>query len=62
MNNGTLCIDKRTYTVPEVAKMLGIGRNKAYDMIKDAHFKVIRIGNSIRISKKSFDDWLDSVS
>lgn len=50
---------KRTYTVLEVAEILNIGKNKAYLLIKNANFKVVRIGNSIRISKKSFDDWLD---
>ena len=52
--------NKRTYTVVEVAKILDIGKNKAYTLIKDANFKVVRIGNSIRVSKKSFDDWLDN--
>ena len=51
--------EKRTYTVLEVAKILNVGKNKAYTLIKDANFKVVRIGNSIRISKKSFNDWLD---
>ena len=51
--------NKRTYTVLEVADILSIGKNKAYNLTKNANFKVIRIGNSIRISKKSFDDWLD---
>lgn len=55
----TINQDKRTYTVLEIAKILNIGKNKAYTLIKDANFKVVRIGNSIRISKKSFDDWLD---
>ena len=53
--------EKRTYTVLEVAEILNIGKNKAYTLIKDANFKVVRIGNSIRISKKSFDDWLDEI-
>jgi len=55
----TIVPEKRTYTVLEVAKILNIGKNKAYTLIKDANFKVVKIGNSIRISKKSFDDWLD---
>ena len=54
--------NKRTYTVLEVAKILNIGKNKAYTLIKDANFKVVRIGNSIRISAKSFDEWLDKTS
>lgn len=56
----TIAPEKRTYTVLEVAKILNIGKNKAYTLIKDANFKVVKIGNSIRISKKSFDDWLDA--
>ena len=52
--------NKRTYTVVEIAKILNIGKNKAYILIRDANFKVVRIGNSIRVSKKSFDDWLDN--
>ena len=54
--------EKRTYSVEEIAAILGIGKNKAYLLIKDAEFKVVRIGNSIRIFKKSFDQWLDDVS
>ncbi len=50
---------KRTYTVMEVANMLGIGRTSAYNFVKENHFKVVKIGTSIRISKKSFDDWLE---
>ena len=58
----TKTAEKRTYTVLEVAEILNIGKNKAYTLIKDANFKVVRIGNSIRISKKSFDDWLDETA
>ena len=53
---------KRTYTVLEVAEILNIGKNKAYTLIKNANFKVVRIGNSIRVSKNSFDEWLDKSS
>ena len=42
-----------------VAKMLNIGRTAAYNLTKEGHFKIVRISNSIRISKKSFDEWLD---
>ena len=59
MYNTSTDNNKRTYTVVEVADILNIGKNKAYTLTKNANFKVIRIGNSIRISKKSFDDWLD---
>ena len=50
---------KRTYTVDEIAQMLNIGRTTAYTLVKEGHFKIVRIGSAIRISKQSFDEWLD---
>jgi excisionase family DNA binding protein len=49
----------RTYRVEEIAEILEIGRTSAYNLIKEEKFKVVRIGNAIRISRKSFDAWLD---
>ena len=51
----------RIYTVEDVAAMLNIGRTSAYNLVKEGHFKTVRIGNAIRISKKSFDEWLDTL-
>ncbi len=64
IQNGTkeMLSDKRTYTVEEVAHILGIGRTSAYILVKEGHFKIVRIGNAIRISKRSFDEWLDSLN
>ena len=53
--------ENRTYTVEDIAKMLNIGRTSAYNLTKEGHFKIVRIGNTIRISKKSFDEWLDKL-
>ena len=50
---------KRAYTVEEIAKLLSIGRTTAYALVKEGHFKTVRIGSAIRISKQSFDEWLD---
>ena len=47
------------YTVEEIAKILGIGRTAAYSLVHSGAFKAVRIGSSIRVSKVSFDDWLD---
>ena len=54
--------DKRTYTVEEIAHILGIGRTSAYILVKEGHFKIVRIGNAIRISKRSFDEWLATLN
>ena len=50
---------KRTYKVDEIAAMLNIGRSSAYNLVKEGHFNTVRIGNTIRVSKMSFDEWLD---
>lgn len=50
---------KRTYTVDEIAGILGIGRTAAYSLVHSGIFKSVRVGSAIRISKASFDEWLD---
>lgn len=52
--------EKRTYTVDEIQDILNISRATAYELVKTDNFKVIRVGRTIRISKKSFDEWLDN--
>ena len=52
--------DKHVYTVDEIQDILGIGRTSAYSLVKQKVFHSVRVGGSIRISKKSFDAWLDS--
>jgi len=49
----------RTYRVSDIARILDIGKASAYNLVHEGHFKTIRIGTSIRVSKKSFDEWLD---
>lgn len=51
---------KRAYTVEEIAEVLGIGKSSAYALVKQGHFKTVKIGSAIRVSKNSFDLWLDS--
>lgn len=50
---------KRIYSVSEIANILNISRSAAYELCKEAPFKVVKIGRCIRISKFSFDSWLD---
>jgi len=50
---------KRTYSVEEVREILGISRRKAYELCNSNSFKVLRIGRTLRVSKASFDFWLD---
>jgi len=52
--------EKRTYSVAEIMEILEIGRNKAYELCSSNAFRTIRIGKTIRVSKSSFDMWLDN--
>ena len=51
--------EKRCYTVKELQEILGISRPTVYELLKRNEFRLIQIGPKYRISKKSFDDWLD---
>ncbi len=52
--------EKRVYTVDEIQDILSISRTTAYQLIKSKVFHSVRVGGQHRISKKSFDKWLDS--
>jgi len=41
-----------------MAQMLGIGRNRAYDLIHDKSIKCIRVGRNIKISKLHIIEFL----
>ena len=58
-NTASSCEDPY-HTVDEIQDILEIGRTAAYKLVKQNLFRSVRIGGSIRISKKSFDAWLDS--
>nr|WP_297935384.1 helix-turn-helix domain-containing protein [uncultured Blautia sp.] len=52
--------EKRCYTVQEIQDMLCISRVSVYNLLKRNEFRWIRLeGSKYRISKKSFDEWLD---
>lgn len=52
--------EKRCYTVEDLQIILGIARGTAYKLLEQNEFRWFKIGTTYRISKKSFDEWLDS--
>ena len=52
--------EKRTYSDQEIAEILQISRSMAYNLCKQSLFKTVKVGKYVRVSKPSFDDWLDS--
>lgn len=51
---------KRCYTVEDLQIILGIARGTVYKLLEEKEFRWFRVGKTIRISKKSFDEWLDA--
>lgn len=49
-------------TVLEFAKMLKIGRSKAYKLVKNPSFPAIRIDKNIRINLFELNKWLNNLS
>ena len=52
--------EKRVYTVEEIQDILGVNKTSAYNLVKSNAFHCVKVGGHYRISKKSFDKWLDS--
>ena len=50
---------KKTYTIDEIAKQLDISMKSAYALAKSGAFHYVRAGRAIRVSKESFDRWLN---
>ena len=59
-------MEQQVYIASDIQKALGLGKTKTYDFLnqvyrqpgKNPPFRVIKIGSSVRVLKKSFDDWL----
>ena len=54
--------DKRCYTVEDLQNILMCGRAAVYELLKRNEFRYVRLGGSgYRISRRSFDEWLDKL-
>ena len=52
--------EKRCYTVEDLQNILMCSKGTVYELLKKKEFRYIRLGKGgYRISRKSFDDWLD---
>lgn len=43
----------------DVMKILNIGRRQTYELLENPPFHTVRVGRLIKISKKSFYEWLN---
>ena len=47
-------------TPMDIAAVLGISRNTAYELIHGEDFPILRVGKQYRVSRKRFLTWLES--
>ena len=48
-------------TVSDLASILRIGRNAAYQLVKDGNIQSIRVGRSIRIPRKAQIQFMECI-
>lgn len=51
--------EKQILTAQDIARIFKCGKNLAYKIIESDDMNAVRIGSTIRVSKKSFDNWLN---
>lgn len=51
-------MEKIIISVTELAELLGIGTNQAYELCKTPGFPAIRIGRRYKIPRQGLDEWL----
>jgi excisionase family DNA binding protein len=49
-------------SVPELASVLHIGRNAAYDLVNSGQIRCVRIGKNIRIPQSALLDYLEQTN
>jgi excisionase family DNA binding protein len=51
-----------TYTVDEVAMLLGVARGVAYDNVRNGLIPAVRVGRRWLVPRSRFHAWLDATS
>ncbi len=51
--------EKEYLKVPEVAEFLRIGRSRAYELVGSGEIPSVKIGRSVRVSRKELERWLE---
>jgi excisionase family DNA binding protein len=47
-------------TVPQVAEILRVGRNTAYDLVRSGAIKGVKVGRQIRVAKSSVIEFISN--
>ena len=52
-------MDKLTYTVTEVAELLGISRTSAYECVRRGEIPSLRLGRRLLVTRAGFEQLLE---
>ena len=52
-------LDREWLTLREMQEMLSIGRTKAWQLVASGEVPAVKIGRSVRISRKELEGWLE---
>ena len=52
--------EKQILTAQDIARIFKCGKNLAYKIIESDDMNAVRIGSTIRVSMKSFNEWIDN--
>lgn len=47
---------------PDLGHMLGVGRNKAYELVNTGEVRTVRVGRRILVPKAAVDEYLSGVN
>lgn len=48
-----------TYSIPEVAQVLGVGINLAERLIRNGEIKALKVGRRVIVPKVAVEEWLE---
>ncbi len=48
-----------TISVPEAGELLGVSRNKAYELARDGIIPTLRLGRKLVVPKARFEEWIN---
>ncbi len=55
-------VERKTYSVPEAGRVLGIGRNAAYQAVKNKEIESIKVGGRIVVPIQAIEKMLAGVA
>lgn len=53
-------LKKKSYSVPEIRRMLGLGKTESYWLLQHRPFEVKTLYGQMQVMKSSFDDWYEN--